>query len=451
MQMANDSKDKPWTEEKTTFAESGAVGDEPTSTDTPTAASAGEAPAQSSAKRRIARYEILAKVGSGANGVVYRALDPTIRRVVALKVIAADPAETADATSGGPSSKGLFTREVQAAGALLHPNIVTLHDAGRDGDFYYLAMEFIEGETFAAEIARSGRVPVERAIEVVATVAEALDFAHRRGVVHRDIKPANLMILPDSTVKVADFGIARLTSAPGGATVSGGMILGTPSYMSPEQVECREVDGRSDLFSLGVVLYEAITGRKPFKAESFAATLHAILKSSPAAPHHVDPSIPQELSAIVMRVLARDPADRPQSGHDLAAELRAVQSSLEATTYATPPAPSTSAEPQVKLRRRALGTGVVALIALAATLLARRSLVVTATGYVDSLSDPPGAEIVLDGKVVGRTPYTFEVPAGTHEIEYRKDGYYPAQATIKVPADARVPVELKMLAQEEGR
>jgi len=185
--------------------------------------------------KTVGRYEILAKVGQGAMGVVYRAQDPTIRRIVALKVLPADPVAPTEQTAGQTrSSAGLFEREAQAAGALLHPNIVTLYDAGRDGSWYYLAMEFVEGGTFAAEIARAGKLDIARAVEVVAVVADALDFAHERGVVHRDIKPANLMILPDQTVKVADFGIARLSSAT--STMTGDMMVGTPHYMSPEQV-----------------------------------------------------------------------------------------------------------------------------------------------------------------------------------------------------------------------
>src|SRR5882724_887444 len=299
-------------------------------------------------------------------GTVYRAQDPTIRRVVALKVLPADPVGNTEAsgTTGGRSSAGLFEREAQAAGALLHPNIVTLYDAGRDGGWYYLAMEFVEGGTFAAEIARDGKVRPERAANVAAYVADALDFAHERGVVHRDIKPANLMILPDQTVKVADFGIARLTTAA--ATMTGDMIVGTPHYMSPEQVRAGKVDGRSDLFSLGVVLYEAITGRKPFQADTLAAVLNAIMSTSPPSPQQIDPTLPPALSTVIMRAIARKPEDRYARGKDMATDLRRYLSSLQASTILDIPAPAKSKTP---LLAAAIGLG--AALAVGATLFLR--------------------------------------------------------------------------------
>jgi len=409
-------------------ASEGSVG--PQATATSRGATAGAA-------RTIGRYETLAEVGSGAHGTVYRALDPTIRRVVALKVVAAEE----DEFPGGavPGGRGaFFEREAQAAGALLHPGIVTLYDAGRDGDRYYLAMEFVEGETFAAEIAR-GRVPIERTIEVVAAVAEALDFAHERGVVHRDIKPANLMILADKSVKVADFGIARLTSAAASTTMTAGMMVGTPSYMSPEQVQGEPVDGRSDLYSLGCVLYEALTGRKPFRAETMAALLTQILTVDPEPPSKLDPVVSETLDAIALRAIARDRERRYQSGRDLARDLRA---SLE-TSPAPPLAP--------RSRTRWLAVAAILLALALGGGLAARQLSKPATGYVVSTSDPVGAEVLVDGKVVGRTPGNFEVNEGPHEIEYRKEGYFPAQATINVPARARVTVPLDLIPETEER
>jgi predicted Ser/Thr protein kinase len=386
----------------------------------------------------IGRYETLAEVGRGAHGTVYRALDPTIRRTVALKVVAAEEDEfPGGAVPGGRSA--FFEREAQAAGALLHPGIVTLYDAGRDGDRYYLAMEFVEGETFAAEIARAGRLPIERTIEVVAAVAEALDFAHERGVVHRDIKPANLMILPDRSVKVADFGIARLTSGAASATMTAGMMVGTPSYMSPEQVQGEPVDGRSDLYSLGCVLYESLTGRKPFRAETMAALLTQILTVDPPPPSSVDPAIPEALDGVVLRGIARDRERRYQRGRDLARELRA------AVEVALPKAD----EPRP--RRRWLAIVAVLLALVGAGVLAARQWSKPATGFVVATSDPVGAEVVVDGEVLGQTPNSFEVPEGAHEIEYRKDGYFTAQATIKVPASGRVTVPLDLVPETEER
>ena len=399
--------------------------------------------------KSVGRYEILAKVGQGAMGTVYRAQDPTIRRVVALKVLPADPiGASAPPTGsvGGRSSADFFERVAQAAGALLHPNIVTLYDAGRDQNWYYLAMEFIEGGTFASEIDREGKVPPERAAEVVAAVADALDFAHERGVVHRDIKPANLMILKDRTVKVADFGIARLTSAA--ATMTGDMIVGTPHYMSPEQVRAAKIDGRSDLFSLGVVLYEALTGRKPYQADSLAGLLNAIMNSSPPPPLQVDATVPAALSQVVMKAIARKPEDRYARGKEMAADLRRYLASVRDGAIAAPPP---SEGKRSTLVAAAIGIG--ALLAVGATLFFRGGAgdakSPTEVGYLELNSDPVGAEIFVDGAVVGRTPFTTEVAAGKHEVEFRKDGYYPASQSPTVEPNQRVTIELPMLARKE--
>jgi serine/threonine protein kinase len=396
---------------------------------------------------RVGRYEVLAKVGQGAMGTVYRAQDPTIRRIVALKVLPVDSSGT-DAASGtqGRTSAGFFEREAQAAGALLHPNIVTLYDAGRDGNWYYLAMEFVEGNTFAAEIAQSGKIAPPRAAEVVAAVADALDFAHERGVVHRDIKPANLMILRDRSVKVADFGIARLTSAA--STMTRDVMIGTPHYMSPEQVRGEAIDGRSDLYSLGVVLYEALTGRKPFRAETLAAVLNSIMNSDPPPPHVVDSEIPPEVSAVVLRAMARDREARYARGKEMAIELRRLAASRgEATTVLPAPAPKRRANWMV-----AAGGGLAAIAALVAVLLLRfmgGTPASAGAGYLEFVSEPAGAEIFLDGNVVGRTPYTSEVTAGKHEVEFRKQGYYPATQSTTLEANQRLVVELPLLARKE--
>jgi eukaryotic-like serine/threonine-protein kinase len=404
---------------------------------------------------KVGRYEILEKVGQGAMGVVYRAQDPTIRRVVALKVLPADPGITKEASATkSRSTAGLFEREAQAAGALLHPNIVTLYDAGRDGSWYYLAMEFIEGDTFAVEIARQGKVDPARAANVAAVVADALDFAHERGVVHRDIKPANLMILPDQTVKVADFGIARLSSTA--STLTSDLMVGTPHYMSPEQVRGGKIDGRSDLFSLGVVLYEALTGRKPFQAETLAAVLHSIMSSTPPPARDVDSTVSPALSAIVARAMARDPAERYARGRDMAADLRRFLAAAQGDV-----GPASVAEPG-KRPWFVPAVGVALALAVGAALFTIRGISdtgrpaphpsskTTAIGYLVFASEPSGAEIFVDGNVIGRTPYTSEVAAGKHEIEFRKQGYYPASQSTNVEPNQRVVVELPMLARKEG-
>ena len=206
---------------------------------------------------KLGKYEIRRELGKGAMGVVYEGFDPSIERVVALKTIRADQLGGEDA----PEILARFRREAQAAGRLKHPHIVAVYEYGEDAGTTFIAMEFVEGRSLKEFFSQHARFTVPQLARIMSELLDALDYSHRRGVVHRDIKPANIMILPDGTVKVADFGIARIESSNLTQT---GMILGTPSHMSPEQFMGQTVDGRSDLFSAGVILYELLTGEKPF-------------------------------------------------------------------------------------------------------------------------------------------------------------------------------------------
>lgn len=270
--------------------------------------------------REIGRYRLGARIGSGAAGMVYRAHDPTIGRDLALKLIPADPIDSlSPADSAGSSGEKIFRREVAAAGALVHPGIVTLYDAGRDAEFYYLAMELVDGPTLELELRSQGRLAIDRGVALGADVARALRFAHARGVVHRDVKPSNLLLPRTGGVKIADFGIARLTQA--NIVTTDGSFIGTPNYVAPEQLKGLEVDGRADLFSLGIVLYEALTGRHPFRGPSIAATLNAILNVDPIPAHRLRGEVSEALSCVLERCLAKDPADRFGDGDLLAQAL----------------------------------------------------------------------------------------------------------------------------------
>jgi hypothetical protein len=266
------------------------------------------------------------------------------------------------------------------------------------------------------------------------------------------------MIMPDRRVKVTDFGIARLTAGGGGdALATIGFMVGTPSYMSPEQIEGGHVDGRSDLFSLGVVLYEALTGRRPFRAPNAIGILNAITTSSPQPPNELEPRIPEELSRITLRAMARRSEDRFERCADFAAELRQVAAASDETATLGTVAATAPTRIAIPPRRGAWRGLIAASVALAAAVgaaglwrLHGRPARVPQS-YIESASTPSGAELRLDGEVVGRTPYTFEVKPGKHEIEFRLKGYYPAQATIDVPPEANVPVNMQMVAKgEEG-
>jgi serine/threonine-protein kinase len=224
-----------------------------------------------------------------------------------------------------PDIKMRFFREAESAGKLSHPNIVTIYDAGEEQDLAYFAMEVLDGVDLKDLCKKRNLLPVKRAVEIVTKVAEALDYAHSQSVVHRDIKPANIMVMPDGTVKVTDFGIARVTTS---AKTQTGIVLGTPSYMSPEQLSGVKVDGRSDIFSLGVVLFEMLTGERPFQGDSVATLMYTIANQPHPSPFDLRPDLPKTLGPIIDRALAKDVTKRYQRGLEMAQDLRTIIQSL---------------------------------------------------------------------------------------------------------------------------
>jgi eukaryotic-like serine/threonine-protein kinase len=223
--------------------------------------------------------------------------------------------------------KERFFREAESAGRLVHPNIVTIYDAGDDGDISYIAMELLSGCDLKDYTPKDKLLPVSETLEAIAKVAEALDYAHQQGIVHRDIKPANIMRLKDGTIKVTDFGIARITSQSKTAT---GTVMGTPSYMSPEQLAGHKVDGRADLFSLGVTLYELLTGEKPFTGESVATLMFRIANAPHAIITQARVDLPPGTESIIDKALEKDPAKRYQRGSEMAKDLRGMVAKVQA-------------------------------------------------------------------------------------------------------------------------
>jgi len=272
--------------------------------------------AEGVARPTLGRYELVEELGRGAMGVVYKGRDPKINRLVAIKTVHFDDFEDAMI----PQIKERFFREAQSAGMLNHPNIMTVYDAGEEMDLAYIAMELLDGKDLTQWCKKETLLPWSKAVEVAAKVADALHFAHERGIVHRDIKPANVMMLKNGEVKVTDFGIARIQAVSQTKT---GAVLGTPSYMSPEQIAGQKVDGRSDLFSLGVVTFELLAGERPFKGDSIATIMFQITGAEPAALADVAPGVPGELQAVVARALRKPVDQRFQTGAEFAAALRA--------------------------------------------------------------------------------------------------------------------------------
>jgi serine/threonine-protein kinase len=259
---------------------------------------------------QVGRYEILEIIGTGATGRVARAHDSMIGRQVAIKLFSKELAKG--------EGRLRFLQEARVVGQLSHPSIITLHDMGIDEATQtpYLVMEFLEGQPLDRILER-GSLPFPRACSLVAEVACALAAAHRKGVIHGDVKPANVLITDDGRVKLMDFGMARLASHDSGASP----LLGTPAYWCPEQILGKPQDARSDLFSLGVVLYEIVTGKRPFDAESLQAICGRVLSSTPLPASHANPSLPAGFDPIVARCLAKDPAARYASAEALAADL----------------------------------------------------------------------------------------------------------------------------------
>ena len=280
--------------------------------------------------QKLGRYEILEEIGKGAMGVVYLARDPLIGRLVALKTFRIGFAARDDELT---QFRSRFVREAQSAGILSHPNIVTIHDVVDEGlaGTCFIAMEYVKGTNLKQLLQRPDAFPLAFVVDILAQVAEALDYAHSRGVVHRDIKPANILITPDDRVKITDFGIARLDSS--NLTMEG-QLLGTPNYMAPEQIQGREVDHRADIFSLGVVFYEMLTRRKPFQGENLTAVTHKIVYDAFTPPQEIVRDVPSSFTDILGRCLEKDPNRRYPRASEVARELRAVlqsQQSLDDT------------------------------------------------------------------------------------------------------------------------
>ncbi len=276
---------------------------------------------------QLGRYEVISELGQGAMGVVYKARDPLIDRVVAIKTINLGLAQEEK-----EEYEARFYQEARAAGRLNHPNIVTIYDVGKSGDIAYIAMEFLQGCELRDLLREKGRLPVNQVLDIVAQVASGLAYAHEHDIVHRDIKPSNIMVIRDGHVKITDFGIARMASSA--VRTQTGMVLGSPKYMSPEQVLGKLIDQRSDIFSLGVMLYEMLTGVAPFLGENVNAIMFQTLNSVPVAPAKLNANVPDMLNFIVAKALAKGVDDRYQNARDFSIDLRACRETLPSVSPA---------------------------------------------------------------------------------------------------------------------
>jgi predicted Ser/Thr protein kinase len=417
----------------------------------------------------VGRYEITGELGRGAMGVVYKALDPTIGRTVALKTMRLD-------VHGLDAQEMVrrFQNEARAAGVLNHPNIVTIYDAGQQDGIFYIAMEFIEGTTLHELLAEKRVLATEEVLQLTRQICRGLDYAHSNGIVHRDIKPANIMITGNGTVKIMDFGIAK----SGGQVTNTGQVLGTPNYMAPEQVKGRQLDGRSDLFSLGVILYEMLTGEKPFVGQNVTTIIYKIVNENPITPRDLDVTVHPGLSAIVTKALAKAPDDRYQTGADLVRDLENYKLAgpvRSGSTTAISPAPATPEKTLVLPLRVVAGNtarATAAAPALAkkpipvrrpttAILSSKRSVLLATLVTILVLGSAMGgyayhrtqvkihqlAEQAKAKEAAAREPIAIAIPAPTPEQQKEEIApdttvkFFPAKKSA--PAQKAVPTPLK--------
>jgi len=397
--------------------------------------------------RRFGRYEVVAELGRGAMGVVYKARDPQIDRLVAVKTVALlgqEPDEEKE-------FRLRFMHEAQAAGRLHHPGIVAIFDAGENPENHdpYIVLEHVAGETLNRVLAREKKLPLATALQLTEEIAEALDYAHAQGVVHRDIKPGNILVTEDGHAKIADFGIAKLNLAH--FTIPG-RVLGTPAYMAPEQLSGEACDGRSDLFSLGVILYAMVTGHSPFHGDSATTVSFKVANREPVPASALDMSLPRELDEVIGRAMAKDREQRYQSGAELAEDVRQLQqmfrpASTTASLRASAPTGTRSAGTRFgKPAQEAPGTDPLLVMAKAAKVFgsairkarARDMILGALTVFMLVIAGVESKLFVLSPKAVAPAPAEAPLsPAGTSSSTAQSDSTNDAPVASH-PAPAAV-------------
>ncbi len=378
-----------------------------------------------STPQKIGRYEILEELGRGAMGAVYRAKDPSMDRIVALKtIISATLASDHDG-----EFRTRFFREARAAGALAHPGIVPVFDVGEHDGKPFLVMEYVNGRTLAKVYESGERLNLDRMCEIGQKIAEALGYAHQRGVVHRDIKPANILLTSRETYgierpKIADFGIAKLTESE--ITMTGKM-LGTPAFMPPEQFTGAPVDGRSDIFSLGVVLYWLATGEQPFPGGSLSTVLYKVVHTEPITPRKLNPALPAKFESIILKCMEKDPSARYQTGEDLARELSDLLTSKTVTNtpIATSRVVNAADDPD-------------ATLAAAIPTVPTPAVVATTAKPVASAPAPASQRNGRIGLTVAAAVVAVAASAGWYMLHARQIPPAPLAAPVAAPAAAPI-------------
>ena len=393
------------------------------------------------------RYRVLKELGKGAMGIVYKAFDPQIDREVALKILRKDRLTNDEFTQR-------FLKEAKAIGRLSHPNIVTVYDVGQDHGTIYIAMEFLEGRPLDEAI-KEDKLKITDIGSIGVQIAEALNYAHQKGVIHRDIKPANIILNSDGRIKITDFGIAQIEDLLTIHQTQAGAILGTPLYMSPEQVNAQPVDGRSDLYALGVILYELLTGSKPFTGKNFTAIFAAIINSKPAVPAEIVSGISKARSDLIMKSINKEPDRRFQTGREMAEALK--------STFTDSQPDKSSFNIIGKLRSNLLGVFFITVLVMAIMaggvyyyinfMHTKPEPVVNikknAVLQIDST--PDGAQVFMNNLFKGKTPLILKLPLGKYEIRMSLPEYYEWEAELNLDKEEKTPLDVELVPVMETK
>ena len=397
------------------------------------------------------RYKVVQEVGKGAMGIVYKAFDPQIDREVALKILRKDRLTDDEFAQR-------FFKEAKAIGRLSHPNIVTVYDVGQDHGTIYIAMEFLEGLPLDEAI-RDDSLQITEIGSIGAQIAEALDYAHRKGVIHRDIKPSNIILNSDGRIKITDFGVAQIEDLLTLHQTQAGAIIGTPVYMPPEQVNGQSVDGRSDLYALGVILYELLTGAKPFTGENFAAVFASVLSHTPDEPARIVSDISRGQSDLIMKSISKEPDSRFQTGREMAAALKATFMESQA------------AESSLKNsdKQRSHFTGVFLIAALAAAVMIggiyyylnvryqkpepepEPVVNIIRNAVLQVSSTPDKAQVFVNNLFKGKTPLDLKLPLGKHEVRVSRPGYHAWEAELNLDKEEETPLPVRLEPISEAK
>lgn len=394
------------------------------------------------------RYQIIKEIGKGSMGVVYQAHDPNLDLMVALKVLRHDRVVS-------EAFVQRFLREAKVLGRLDRANIVRVFNVDRDSGTIYIAMEFIEGESLNDVIKRE-RFSPEEIIKLGITVAETLDYAHQKGIVHRDIKPSNILIRSDGWLKITDFGIAHIEDPSAPQQTQAGEILGTPAYMSPEQVMSRSVDGRSDLFSLGIILYELSTGSRPFGGENMAAIFNAITQDTPIEPSKINPAIPKNLSQVIMKCLMKMPDKRFETGNALASALKGCLKEKESAALIAPTPRKKSKNIVFLISIIVILTSIIGVFYYIIPIIIPKPesppvMENVRSAFLKVESAPVGSQVFVDGMFRGKTPVKLRLLLGKHEVRLTLPDYYDWEAQVQLNEEGETPLLVRLIPIAEKK